>query len=95
MHTEFVLDALEQALHERQPQQSEQLIDHSDRGSQYASIRYTEQPLEAGVEPSVGSRGTGPPCNGCNDSITSDSSNPSHISPPAEAKVNKRPRLHT
>jgi transposase InsO family protein len=57
MHTEFVLDALEQALYERQPQPSDPLIHHSDRGSQYVSIRYTERLAEAGIEPSVGSRG--------------------------------------
>jgi transposase InsO family protein len=57
MHTEFVLDALEQALYERQPHPSDPLIHHSDRGSQYVSIRYTERLAAAGIEPSVGSRG--------------------------------------
>lgn len=57
MHTEFVLDALEQALYDRQPEQSDGLVHHSDRGSQYVSIRYTERLAEAGIEPSVGSRG--------------------------------------
>ena len=57
MRTDFVLDALEQALYERQPQLSDQLIHHSDRGAQYVSIRYTERLAEAGIEPSVGSRG--------------------------------------
>jgi hypothetical protein len=57
MHTDFVLDALEQALYERQPEDSDGLIHHSDRGSQYVSIRYTERLAEAGIEPSVGSRG--------------------------------------
>lgn len=57
MHTDFVLDALEQALYDRQPQQADALIHHSDRGSQYVSIRYTERLAEAGIEPSVGSRG--------------------------------------
>ncbi len=56
MHTDFVLDALEQALYARQPELGS-LIHHSDRGSQYVSIRYTERLGEAGVEPSVGSRG--------------------------------------
>ncbi|KVZ32051.1 transposase [Burkholderia ubonensis] len=54
-HTDFVLDALNQALCDRQPGSG--LIHHSDRGSQYVSIRYTERLLEAGVEPSVGSVG--------------------------------------
>ena len=57
MHTDFVLDALEQALYDRQPEQTAGLIHHSDRGSQYVSIRYTERLAEAGIEPSVGSRG--------------------------------------
>ena len=57
MQTDFVLDALEQALYDRQPERSESLIHHSDRGSQYVSIRYTERLAEAGIEPSVGSRG--------------------------------------
>ena len=57
MHTDFVLDALEQALYERQPDESDGLIHHSDRGSQYVSIRYSERLAEAGIEPSVGSRG--------------------------------------
>ena len=56
MHTEFVLDALEQALWARQPQR-DALIHHSDRGSQYVSIRYTERLAEAGIETSVGSKG--------------------------------------
>ena len=54
--TDFVLDALEQALHERRPTQGG-LIHHSDRGVQYVSIRYTERLAEAGIEPSVGSVG--------------------------------------
>jgi len=53
--TQFVLDALEQALHARRP--SENLIHHSDRGSQYVSIKYTERLVDAGLEPSVGSVG--------------------------------------
>ena len=56
MHTDFVLDALEQALYARQPELGA-LIHHSDRGSQYVSIRYTERLAAAGIEPSVGSRG--------------------------------------
>ena len=57
MHTDFVLDALEQALYARQPERDSGLIHHSDRGSRYASIRYSERLAEAGVEPSVGSKG--------------------------------------
>jgi len=56
-HAGFVLDALEQALHERRPARSGDLIHHSDRGSQYVSIKYTERLGEAGIEPSVGSVG--------------------------------------
>ena len=57
MHTDFVLDALEQALYARQPERDGELIHHSDRGSQYVSIRYSERLAEAGIEPSVGSKG--------------------------------------
>lgn len=57
MQTDFVLDALEQALFARQPERNDALIHHSDRGSQYVSIRYTERLAEAGIEPSVGSKG--------------------------------------
>lgn len=56
MRTDFVLDALEQALHARQPA-AHRLIHHSDRGSQYLSIRYGERLREAGIEPSVGNVG--------------------------------------
>ena len=55
--TDFVLDGLEQALHDRRPVQKSGLIHHSDRGGQYLSIRYTERLAEAGIEPSVGSVG--------------------------------------
>uniref|UniRef100_UPI00273E2F3F integrase core domain-containing protein n=1 Tax=unclassified Roseitalea TaxID=2639107 RepID=UPI00273E2F3F len=48
-------EGLEQALHDRRPTDS--LVHHSDRGSQYVSIRYTERLAEAGIEPSVGSVG--------------------------------------
>ncbi len=57
MTTDFVLDALEQALYARQPERDGTLTHHSDRGSQYVSIRYSERLAEAGVEPSVGSKG--------------------------------------
>jgi putative transposase len=56
MRTDFVLDALEQALYDRRPH-TNALIHHSDRGSQYLSILYTERLAQAGIEPSVGSRG--------------------------------------
>lgn len=55
-HAGFVLDALEQALHQRRPAKGG-LIHHSDCGSQYISIKYTERLAAAGVEPSVGSVG--------------------------------------
>ena len=54
--TGFVLDALEQALHDRRPIDGD-LVHHSDRGVQYVSITYTERLAEAGIEPSVGSVG--------------------------------------
>lgn len=57
MHTDFVLDALEQALYARQPWRHGTLAHHSDRGSQYVSIRYSERLAEAGIEPSLGSTG--------------------------------------
>ena len=55
MRTDLVLDALEQALWARGGVQG--VIHHSDRGSQYLSIRYTERLAEAGLESSVGSVG--------------------------------------
>jgi putative transposase len=56
-HAGFVLDALEQALHERHPVRGSGLVHHSDRGVQYVSIKYTERLATAGIEPSVGSVG--------------------------------------
>jgi transposase InsO family protein len=53
----FVLDALEQALDARRPAEADGLIHHSDRGSQYLSIRDTERLSAGGVQPSVGSVG--------------------------------------
>lgn len=55
MRTELVLDALEMANGLREPEAG--LIAHSDRGSQYMSIRYTERLAQLGIAPSVGSRG--------------------------------------
>lgn len=57
MTTDFVLDALEQALYARQPEDPDALVHHSDRGSQYVSLRYTERLAEASIAPSAGSRG--------------------------------------
>ncbi len=56
-HAGFVLDALEQALHDRKPVHRGGLVHHSDRGVQYVSIKYTERLADAGIEPSVGSIG--------------------------------------
>ncbi len=56
-HAGFVLDALEQAIHDRRPVNKGGLIHHSDRGSQYLAVKYTERLAEAGIEPSVGSVG--------------------------------------
>ena len=57
MTTGFVLDALNQAICQRAPSEVDKLIHHSDRGSQYLSIRYTERLAEAGIDTSVGSVG--------------------------------------
>lgn len=54
-HAGFVLDALEQAVHDRRPRKGMGLVHHSDRGSQHLSIRYTERLAEAGIESPVGS----------------------------------------
>jgi transposase InsO family protein len=55
LRTDLALDALEQALWARPD--TNRLVHHSDRGSQYLSIRYTERLAEAGIAPSVGSVG--------------------------------------
>ncbi len=57
LRTDFVLDALEQAIYARCDDTVDDLVHHSDRGSQYLSMRYTERLADAGIEPSVGSRG--------------------------------------
>jgi transposase InsO family protein len=57
LRTDFVLDALEQAIYARCGDGPTDLIHHSDRGTQYLSMRYTERLADAGIEPSVGSRG--------------------------------------
>lgn len=51
-HAGFVLEALEQAVHDRRPVTGAGLVYHSDRGSPYLSIKYTERLGEAGIEPS-------------------------------------------
>jgi len=53
--TDLVLDALEQALHARSD--TDGLVHHSDRGTQYLSIRYSERLAECGIQASVGSKG--------------------------------------
>jgi putative transposase len=55
--TDFVLDAREQAIYDRRGAGVEDLVHHSDRGTQYLSMRYTDRLTEAGIAPSVGSRG--------------------------------------
>ena len=55
LRSELALDALEQALYDRELDGP--LVHHSDRGVPYLAIRYTERLAEAGIEPSVGSRG--------------------------------------
>jgi putative transposase len=55
--TDFVLDALEQAIYDRRSAGVQDLVHHSDRGTQYLSMRYTDRLTEAGIAPSVGSRG--------------------------------------
>jgi transposase InsO family protein len=57
LRTDFVLDALEQAIYARCDDTVGDLVHHSDRGSQYLSMRYSERLADAGIEPSVGSRG--------------------------------------
>jgi transposase InsO family protein len=57
LRTDFVLDALEQAIHARGAAALSGLIHHSDRGTQYVSMRYTDRLADAGIAPSVGSRG--------------------------------------
>ena len=57
MTTSFVLDALNQAICQRCPTEESGLIHHSDRGSQYLSIRYSERLAQAGIDTSVGSVG--------------------------------------
>ena len=53
----FVLDALEQAIYARRGDALTGLVHHSDAGSQYLSMRYTDRLVDAGIAPSVGSQG--------------------------------------
>jgi putative transposase len=55
--TDFVIDALEQAIYDRCGATMSGLVHHSDRGTQYLSMRYTDRLAAAGIAPSVGSRG--------------------------------------
>ena len=57
MATQFVLDALDQAIWQRKTPDHNALVHHSDRGSQYLSIKYTERLVEVGIDPSVGTVG--------------------------------------
>lgn len=57
LRADLALDALEMALWRRHAKQLSGLVHHSDRGTQYLAVRYTERLAEAGVVPSVGSRG--------------------------------------
>jgi transposase InsO family protein len=57
LRTDFVLDALEQAIYHRCGAGVTDLVHHSDRGTQYLSMRYSDRLTDAGIEPSVGSRG--------------------------------------
>ena len=57
LRADIALDALEQALHDRQIGEQDQLIHHSDRGVQYVAIRYADRLTEVGINASVGSVG--------------------------------------
>jgi transposase InsO family protein len=57
MRTDFVLDALEQAIYARRGDTLAGLVHHSDRGTQYLAMRYTDRLADAGIAPSVGSQG--------------------------------------
>jgi len=60
--TDLALDALEQAIYARRGADTTGLVHHSDRGTQYLSIRYTDRLADAGIELSVGSRGDAYDC---------------------------------
>jgi putative transposase len=57
LRTDLALDALEMALWSRRNDDLDSLVHHSDRGTQYLAIRYTDRLAEAGLHASVGSRG--------------------------------------
>jgi putative transposase len=57
LRTDFVLDALEQAIYDRCRNGTTDLVHHSDRGTQYLSMRYSHRLGDMGIAPSVGSRG--------------------------------------
>jgi putative transposase len=57
LRTDFVLDALEQAIYARGDTWPGGLVHHSDQGTQYLSMRYTDRLGDAAIAPSVGSRG--------------------------------------
>jgi transposase InsO family protein len=57
LQADFVLDALEQAIYDRCGDAPTGLVHHSDRGTQYLSMRYTDRLADAAIAPSVGSRG--------------------------------------
>jgi len=57
LRTDLALDALEQAIYDRCDDDTGDLVHHSDRGTQYLAIRYTERLADAGIELSVGSTG--------------------------------------
>jgi transposase InsO family protein len=62
LRTDFVLDALEQAIYARSGDPLVGLVHHSDRGTPYLSMRYTDRFADAGIAPSVGRRGDAYDC---------------------------------
>ena len=61
MATSLVLDAIEQAIWTRQQEgvlDLKDVVHHTDRGSQYTSIRFSERLAAAGIQPSVGAVGS-------------------------------------
>jgi len=69
MKTQFVLDALEQAIWQRKTQDNMALVHHLDRGSQYLSIKYTERLAEAEIDLSVGTVGDAYPSHAPKDAL--------------------------